>query len=147
MGEIASIPDVRRALEQARTVAVLGANADPTRPAHYVPAYLARQGYRLVPVNPAFVGQTIWGEPVVATLAEIDTPVDLVNVFRRPDQIPAHLDDILAMQPRPRVVWFQSGIRNDEAARQLAAAGIDVVQDRCIKTDHRAFGLGPVAPR
>jgi predicted CoA-binding protein len=147
MREIEEIADVRRLLEQARTIAVLGAHEDPARPAHYVPMYMARQGYRLVPVNAAFAGQTIWGEPVVATLAEIDTPVDLINVFRRPDQIPAHLDDILAMQPLPRAVWFQSGIRNDEAAEKLIAAGIEVVQDRCIKTDHRAFGVGPVRPR
>lgn len=147
MREIVDATDVRRVLEEARTIALLGAHVDPGKPAHYVPAYLAGQGYRILPVNPVFAGKLLWGERVVATLSELDTPVDLVDVFRRPDQIPGHLDDILAMQPRPRVVWFQLGIRNDQVARQLIAASIEVVQDRCTLADHRAFRLGPVEPR
>ncbi len=147
MPEIVDVAGVRRVLEEARTIAVLGAHVDPDRPAHYVPEYLAEYGYQLLPVNAAFVGQEIWGQRVVATLAELDTPIDLVDIFRRPDEIPEHLDDILAMQPLPKVVWFQLGIRNALAARQLVAAGIDVVQDRCIKTDHRRFRLGAVTPR
>lgn len=147
MREIVDETSVRRVLEQARTIAVLGVHVDPVKPAHYVPDYLAEQGYRILPVNPAFVGQQLWGRPVVATLAELDTPVDIVDVFRRPDKIPEHIDDILAMQPRPRVVWLQLGIRNDQAARQLIQAGIEVVQDRCTLADHRAFRLGPVVAR
>jgi uncharacterized protein len=146
MREIVDVASVRRVLEDARTIAVLGAHVDPDKPAHYVPDYLAEQGYRIFPVNPAFAGQELWGRPVVATLAELDTPIDLVDVFRRPDMIPGHLDDILAMQPLPKVVWFQLGIRNDQVARQLIAAGIDVVQDRCTLADHRVFRLGPVTP-
>lgn len=147
MPEIVDVAGVRRVLEETRTIAVLGAHVDPDRPAHYVPEYLAEYGYQLLPVNAAFVGHEIWGRPVVATLAELDTPIDLVDVFRRPDEIPDHLDDILAMQPLPKVVWFQLGIRNALVARQLVAAGIDVVQDRCIKTDHRRFQIGAVKPR
>jgi predicted CoA-binding protein len=147
MREIVDEASVRRVLQETRTVAVLGVHVDPDKPAHYVPAYLATQGYTILPVNPAFVGQQLWGRPVVATLAELDTAVDLVDVFRRPDKIPEHLDDILAMQPRPRVVWFQLGIRNDQAARRLIDASIEVVQDRCTLADHRVFRLGPVAPR
>lgn len=147
MREIVDGASVRRVLEDARTIAVLGAHVDPDRPAHYVAEYLAEQGYQLFPVHPAFVGHELWGRRVVATLAELDTPIDIVDVFRRPDEIPGHLDDILAMQPLPKVVWFQLGIRNDQAARQLIAAGIEVVQSRCIKTDHRMFRVGPVAPR
>lgn len=147
MREIDDVASVRRVLEEARTIAVLGVHVDPDKPAHYVPEYLAGQGYQILPVNPALVGKTLWGRPVVATLAELDTPVDIVDVFRRPDKIPEHLDDILAMQPRPRVVWLQLGIRNDQAARRLIDAGIEVVQDRCTLADHRAFRLGPVQAR
>lgn len=147
MREIVDEASVRRVLEDARTIAVLGAHVDPDKPAHYVPAYLAEQGYTILPVNPTFVGQRLWGQPVVATLAELDAPVDIVDVFRRPDQVPDHLDDILAMRPRPGVVWLQLYIRNDQAARRLIEAGIEVVQDRCTLADHRAFRLGPVAPR
>jgi predicted CoA-binding protein len=147
MREIVDEASVRRVLEEARTIAVLGVHEDPDKPAYYVPAYLAEQGYEILPVNPALVGRQLWGRPVVATLAELDTPVDLVDVFRRPDKVPEHVDDILAMQPRPRVVWLQLGIRNDEAARRLIDAGIEVVQDRCTLADHRRFRIGPVTSR
>jgi len=82
---------------------------------------------------------------VRSTLAEIGEPIDLVDVFRRPEHLPGHLDDILAMKPRPRLVWLQLGIRNDAFARTVDSAGIDVVQDRCTLADHRRLGVGPVA--
>lgn len=125
---------------------MLGFNPDESRPAHYVPAYLRAQGYRVIPVNPVLAarGAAFHGEPARATLAEIAEPVDVVDVFRRPEAIPAHLEDILAMSPRPRVVWLQQGIRNDEAAARLVEAGINVVQDRCTLADHRRLGLGRV---
>lgn len=130
-------------LLEARTIAVLGASNRPSRPAHYVPAYLVEQGYRVLPVNPQHEGEALFGETVKRTLAELPGPVDIVDVFRRSEHIPAHVDDILAMQPWPKVVWFQSGIINDEVARQLEAKGIRVVQDRCTYADHRRFGLPP----
>jgi predicted CoA-binding protein len=135
--------EVRDILRNARTIAVLGANPEPSRPAHYVPQYMHQVGYRILPVNATAVGQVLWGVPVVASLAALAEPVDVVDVFRRPEALPAHLEEILAMSPRPRVVWFQSGIRNDAVAEQLRAAGIVVVQDRCMLADHRAFGLPP----
>ena len=139
--------DVRWVLETSPVVAVLGAHPEAWRPAHYVPDYLHRQGYRVLAVNPRFAGEVMWGEPVRATLAELDVAVDLVDVFRPALAIPAHLDDILAMRPLPRLVWLQLGIRNDGAAARLLAAGIDVVQDRCTLADHRALHLGaPAAP-
>jgi uncharacterized protein len=135
----------RAILAASPTVAVLGIHADPDRPAHYVPAYLQQQGYRIHGVNPAFAGETILGSKVVARLAELPEPVDLIDVFRRPDALPDHLDELIAA--RPRVVWFQLGIRNDEVARALEAAGIEVVQDACTYADHRRFGLGaPTRP-
>ena len=127
---------VRDLLEGARTIAVLGASTDPRKPAHEVPAYLKRRGFDVLPVNPAAVGEELFGERVTATLAELDRPVDIVDVFRRAEAIPAHVDDILAMDPLPKVIWLQLGIRNDEVASRLRRAGIVVIQDRCIKIEH-----------
>jgi predicted CoA-binding protein len=124
-------------LEAARTVAVLGAKAQPSAPAYYVPAYLAQRGYRILPVNPKLTGTTVLGAPTVATLAELAGPVDVIDVFRRPEYLPGHAAEILALSWKPAVVWFQLGIRNDAAAEQLARAGIRVVQDRCMMPEHR----------
>ncbi|MBM3218771.1 MAG: CoA-binding protein [Candidatus Rokubacteria bacterium] len=126
-----------RVLREARRVAVLGAKPDPREPAHYVPAYLQAHGYRILPVNPNFEGRTIFGERVVATLAELDEPVDVIDVFRRPTFLPGHAREILALSWKPRAVWFQLGIRHDGAAAELARAGIDVIQDRCMMPEHR----------
>jgi predicted CoA-binding protein len=126
-----------RILRDARSVAVLGAKPMPREPAHYVPAYLQDRGYRILPVNPIFAGQTIFGAPVVGALADLEGPVDVIDVFRRPEYLPGHAREILALPWRPRAVWFQLGIRHDGAAAELARAGIDVVQDRCMMPEHR----------
>lgn len=144
MAEITTPAAVAAVLRAARTIAVLGAHHEPARPAFYVPDYLHAQGYRILPVNAVLVGQTLWGQPVRGTLAELGEPVDVVDVFRRAELLPGHLDDLLAMSPRPRLVWLQLGIRNDAFARAVEAAGIDVVQDRCTLADHRALGIGRV---
>jgi hypothetical protein len=133
---------VREILLGSPTIAVLGIHRAPDKPAFYVPEYLHDEGYRVIGVNPTFAGETLFGERVRTTLAEIAEPIDLVDVFRRPELLPGHVDDILAMSPRPRVVWFQLGIRNDAVAKLLEAAGITVVQDRCTLADHRRLGLG-----
>jgi uncharacterized protein len=133
--------EVMRVLEDATRVAVLGIKPESHRSAaaHYVPAYLKRAGYEVVPVPVYFADvQEILGEPVYRTLAEVPGDLDLVVVFRRPRDIDAHVDDILAKAPK--AVWFQLGIRNDAAAARLAEAGIDVVQDRCTMVDHRRIG-------
>jgi len=110
--------------------------AQKDRPAFYVPEYLARAGYDIVPV-PVYYPEatTILGRSVYRALREIPGGIDMVNVFRRARDIPPHVPDILAA--RPRVVWFQLGIVNDEAAQTLARAGIEVVQDRCLLVEHR----------
>ena len=133
-------------LARSRVVAVLGAQRDPYLPAHYVPDYLHRHGYRILAVNPFHLGHTLWGEPFRAHLTEVTDAVDLVDVFRRPDALDDHLPDFLAMDPHPRTVWFQLGIRNDRVASALAAAGIDVVQDRCTKADHTRFRQAGLLP-
>jgi hypothetical protein len=132
-----------RIFAATRTIAVLGANDGPSKPAFYVPQYLHRMGYRVLGINPKLAGQQLHGAPVVATLAELGEAVDMVDVFRRPELLPAHLPELLEMLPRPAVVWLQLGIRHDGVAQQLCAAGIEVVQDRCTLADHRRLGLPP----
>lgn len=124
--------EITALLERTRTVAVLGIKTPgPGVPAHYVPEYAQRAGMRVIPVPVYYPEVTeLLGEPVFRSVAAIPERVDLVNVFRRAEHIPAHLDDIIAAAPR--AVWFQLGIRNDVAAERLARAGIDVVQDRCL---------------
>lgn len=136
---------LREILTTSPTIAVLGVHREPERAAYYVPEYLHDEGYRIIGVNPQLRGTELFGEPVRATLAEIAEPVDLVDVFRRAELIPQHVEDILAMQPRPKVVWFQLGIRNDDVAHILEAAGITVIQNRCTLADHQRLGLGAPA--
>lgn len=129
------------------TIAVLGIHPAPEKAAFYVPEYLHDEGYRILGVNPRFQGTTLFDQPVRATLAEIRERVDLVDVFRRSEHIPDHVEDILAMDPRPTYVWFQLGIRNDAAAQILEAAGITVIQNRCTLADHQRLGLRAPAVR
>ena len=135
---ISDIEQVKTVLREAKRIAVLGIKPEShsDRAAHYVPEYLKSVGYEIVPV-PVYYPETteILGEKVYRTLAEIPGDIDVVDVFRRPNDIPAHVPDILAK--KPRWVWFQSGIRHDAAAAQLAEAGIGVIQDRCMFSDHR----------
>ena len=136
---------LREILTTSPTIAVLGVHHEPEKAAFYVPEYLHDEGYRIIGVNPQFHGKQLFGEAVRNTLAEISEPVDIVDVFRRAELIPDHIEDILAMKPRPRVVWFQLGIKNDDAAKILEAAGITVVQNRCTLADHQRLGLCPPA--
>ena len=118
-------------LADTKRIAVLGIKTEAQRgqPAFYVPEYMAKAGYEIVPVPVYYPDAVeILGEPVYRTLAEIPEPVDMVNVFRRPHDIPPHLPDILAS--KPRVVWMQLGISHEAVAEALARAGIKVVQDR-----------------
>ena len=124
-------------LSRTRRIAILGirSEARASRPAHYVPRYLDDAGFDLFPV-PVYEPDVthILGRPVHRRISEVPRPIDLVIVFRRSGDIPAHLDDLLAA--RPGAVWFQSGIRNDDVASRLAAEGIRVVQDRCAMIEH-----------
>lgn len=125
---------VARVLDDTKRIAVLGIKVEPSQPANYVPAYAQRAGLEIVPVPVYYPELTeILGQKVYRKVADVPGSVDMVNVFRRPKDIPAHLDDIIAK--KPRAVWFQLGIRNDEAAERLAKEGIDVVQDRCLMVE------------
>ncbi len=137
---------LREILEGSPTIAVLGAHNEPEKAAYYVPEYLHEEGYRIIGVNPKFVGDDLFGVPVHASLSAIKESVDLVDVFRRGEQVPAHVDDILAMSPRPKVVWMQLGVKSPEAAELLEAAGIEVIQNRCTLADHQRLGLGKPKP-
>lgn len=130
-------------LARTQRVAVLGirTEAQALQPAFYVPRQLHDAGLEVQPVPVYYPEATaILGKPVYRRLVDVPGELDLVDVFRRPQDLDPHLDDILAK--RPRAVWLQSGIRNDGFAQRLADAGIDVVQDRCVMVDHRGFGHG-----
>ena len=130
--------EIKELLTATRRIAVLGIKTERQagQPAFYVPSYLASAGFEVIPVPVYYPDVTeILGQKVFRNLVDIPGDVDLVNVFRRSEDIPPHLEDILAKNPR--AVWFQSGIRNDQAAQKLAMAGIKVVQDRCLMVDHR----------
>ncbi|MEW5737497.1 MAG: CoA-binding protein [Myxococcota bacterium] len=138
--ELVEDEEIAALVRSLRRVAVLGIKTEAQRDqaAFYVPEYLQGVGVEVIPVPVYYPDVTrILGQPVFRKVADVPGPVDLVNVFRRSQDIPPHVDDIIAS--RPKAVWFQLGIRNEEAARRLIAAGIDVVQDRCLLVDHRHF--------
>lgn len=124
--------DIPALLSSAHTIAVVGLSDRPDRSSYGVAQYLAEAGYRVIPVNP---GIAKWrGIPAVAALTDIDEPVDIVDVFRRPEFVPPIIDDAIAIGAK--AVWLQQGIRNDEAAKKAEDAGIFVVQDRCLALEH-----------
>ncbi len=130
---------IRRVIDETHRIAVLGMKQEYDRPAFYVPEYAQKAGYEIVPV-PVFYPEAteMLGQKVFRTVDAIPGDVDMVNVFRRPGDIPPHVDDIIAKKPKS--VWFQLGIRNDTAAERLARAGIDVVQDRCLLVELQRLG-------
>lgn len=132
--------EIEELLRETKTIAVLGIKPESHewQPAHYVPKYMESAGYNVIPVPVYYPAVTeILGKPVYRNLNDIPGDVDMVNVFRRSEDVPKHMEEILAKKPRS--VWFQLGIRNDGAAERFAEAGINVVQDRCIMVDHRAL--------
>lgn len=131
--------DIARLLEQTRTIALVGASDRPERAAHAVMAVLLAHGYHVIPVNPALAGQTILGQTVVATLADIAEPIDMVDVFRRSEFVAGVVDEAIAAGARS--VWTQLGVIDHAAAARAQAAGLAVVMDRCPKIELRRLGL------
>jgi predicted CoA-binding protein len=130
---------IKQLLESTHRIAVLGIKPNAEQPAYYVPEYAQQAGYEIVPVPVYYKELTeMQGKKVYRKVTDIPGDIDMVNVFRRPVDIPQHVDDIIAKKPKS--VWFQLGIRNDEAAEQLAKAGIDVVQDHCLLVELRRIG-------
>ena len=117
---------------QPRTIAVIGLADDPDKPSNYVPAYMQKQGYRILPINPTV--ETVLGEKAYASLADLPVKPDVVNVFRLPRFIPAIVDQMLSLGLKN--IWVQQGIINKEAANRAEAGGIHVVMDRCIMVEH-----------
>ena len=128
-----------RIYAETKTIAVVGASADETKAAHQIPRYLQSQGYRIIPVNPR--GGEILGEPLFRSLADIDVPVDVVDVFRPAQEAPAIARQAIAIGAK--VLWLQIGIESEEARQLAEAAGLTVIMNRCMGETHGELGLGP----
>ena len=123
--------EIRDVLTSVKTIAVVGASANPSRPSYGVMRFLISKGYTVIPVNPGHAGHEIHGQKVYAKLADIDVPIDMVDVFRAADQLPGVVDEILALPKLPKVIWGQLTVRHDGAAEKAEAKGIKVIMDRC----------------
>ena len=130
---------IRDILKRVTTIAAVGLSANDMRPSYFAALYLQQKGYRVIPVNPRYVGEKILGETVVASLADLPEPPDMVQVFRRAEEAPQVVDEAIAAGAK--VLWLQLGIRSEAAAAKARAAGLEVVQDRCPKIEYgRLFG-------
>jgi uncharacterized protein len=137
--EAAEREELARVFADTTTIAVVGASGDPDKPAHRIPRYLQAQGYRIVPVNPR--GGELFGEPVARSLAEVEGPVDVVDVFRPAEEAPEIARE--AAEIGAKVLWLQLGIESEEARKLAEAAGLTVVMNRCMGETHGRLGLGP----
>jgi predicted CoA-binding protein len=125
-------------LERSKTIAVVGLSPDEARDSHQVAAYMQRHGYRVIPVNPNV--KTVLGERAYASLREVPEPIDLIDVFRRSEFVPAIVEDAIAVQAP--ALWLQLGVVHEAAARRAQQAGIAVVMDRCLMVEHRRLFVG-----
>lgn len=131
----------RKVLRDVKTIAMVGASAKPVRASYMVARYLGLKGYRVIPVNPGLAGQELLGEVVYPDLKSIPDLVDMVDIFRAPDFVPAIVDEALERWPELKVIWMQIGVTHAEAAAKAEARGVTVVQDSCPKIEHqRLFG-------
>ncbi|MFN2267383.1 MAG: CoA-binding protein [Desulfonatronovibrio sp.] len=138
MLELIRDQDLKNLLEQARTIAIIGAKDKPGQPVNNVGKYLIDAGYRIVPVHP--VRKNVWGLETWKSVLDIPFPVDIINLFRADDHCPAHAREILKLNYTPMCFWMQLGIRSQEAADILKEKPIMVVQDKCIKIEHQRLG-------
>lgn len=136
----ASASERLRILNDAKTIAMVGLSSDPMRPSHFAAIYMQSEGYTIVPINPRYAGQKILGETVYASLSDIPFPVDIVDVFRKPEECPGLAEE--AIKIGARVFWIQLGIECDEAGRIAREGGLDFVQNRCVKIEHARFHGG-----
>ena len=130
-------PDyIRGILQSVRTIALVGASSNEVRPSYFVMKYLLDKGYEVIPVNPGLAGQQILGQMVHPALKDIPKPVDMVDIFRNSEAAGPITDEALALAPKPKVIWMQLSVRNDEAAARAEAAGLKVVMNRCPKMEY-----------
>jgi predicted CoA-binding protein len=126
-----------RILNETKTIAMVGLSADPMRPSHFAAIYMQAEGYTIIPVNPRYAGLEILGQHVYSSLAEIPVPVNIVDVFRKPEDCPAIARDAVAIGAK--VLWLQLGIESEEAGRIAREGGLKFVQNRCVKIEHARF--------
>jgi predicted CoA-binding protein len=133
-----SYPDelIRSILKSTKTIAMVGASANEVRPSYFVLKYLLGRGYRLFPVNPGLAGTEILGAKVYGSLGEIPEPLDMVEIFRNSEAADAIVDEALALDPLPKVIWMQLSVRNDAAAARAEARGVQVIMNRCPKIEY-----------
>ena len=136
---------IKQLLEGARTIAMVGASDRPDRPSYGVMAFLQQHGYRVIPVNPQITGEHVHGEFVFRELAQLGDPIDIVDIFRRPQAAGEVVDEAIAIGAK--AVWMQLGVVNHEAAARAEAAGLTVVMDRCPAIDIPRLGVAPIAGR
>lgn len=127
---------IRRILDSVRSIAIVGASPKDVRPSYFVARYLLDKGYHVIPINPGLGGQTILGQTVYGRLSEMPDPVDMIDIFRSSDAAPGIVAEALALDPRPKIIWMQLGVRNDAAAEVAEAAGLTVVMNRCPKIEY-----------
>ena len=128
-------------LRRTKAIAVVGVSADPVRPSYFVARYLSLKGFEVHPVNPGIAGQVLFGRKAVSSLKEVPENVDMVDIFRRSEAVPAIVDEALEVLPNLQTIWMQIGVENAEAAARAEARGIDVIQNRCPKIEYqRLFG-------
>ena len=139
MPEPYSSTDLLRIVNEARTIAMVGASSNPVRPSFFVATYFNSRGKRIIPVNPMLQGETLFGEPFRASISDIPPGqgVDMVDIFRRSDDVPAIVEEALAhLMPGLRTIWMQYGVSHAEAAERARSAGLEVVENRCPKVEH-----------
>ena len=128
-------------LKRTKVIAVVGVSANPVRPSYYVARYLTLKRYTVIPVNPVYAGQRLFGATCVESLSAIEGPVDMVDIFRRSDAVPPVVDEALEAFPDLQTIWMQIGVEHAEAAAKAQARGVDVIMDRCPKIEYqRLFG-------
>lgn len=136
-----SDPFLKDILTRTKRVAIVGVSSNPVRASYFVARYMGLRGYEVVPVNPGLAGQSLFGATVVGSLSEIEGQVDMVDIFRRSDAVPAIVEEALAQFPDLGTIWMQIGVEHAEAAAKAQARGVDVVQNRCPKIEYqRLFG-------
>ena len=127
---------IRSILNNVKSIAMVGASPVNVRPSYFAFKYLAQRGYDMIPVNPGHVGKTLMGKPFVASLADIDRPIDMIDIFRNSSHIMPVVEEALKLSPLPKVIWMQLGARDDAAAEKAESAGLKVVMNRCPKIEY-----------